>query len=157
MTVPESNQPIEILLVEDSPSDAALTREALLEAKVQNHLHVVEDGVAALEFLHRRGPHRHAPRPGLILLDLNLPRKDGRAVLAEIKTDEVLKTIPVVVLTTSQNEADILRAYGLHANCYITKPVDFAQFARVVKLINDFWFTVVQLPLTGSDQPCLCR
>ena len=157
MTVPESNQPIEILLVEDSPSDAALTREALLEAKVQNHLHAVEDGVAALEFLHRRGPHRHAPRPGLILLDLNLPRKDGRAVLAEIKTDEVLKTIPVVVLTTSQNEADILRAYGLHANCYITKPVDFAQFARVVKLINDFWFTVVQLPLTGSDQPCLCR
>ena len=110
MTVPESNQPIEILLVEDSPSDAALTREALLEAKVQNHLHAVEDGVAALEFLHRRGPHRHAPRPGLILLDLNLPRKDGRAVLAEIKTDEVLKTIPVVVLTTSQNEADILRA-----------------------------------------------
>lgn len=148
MTVPESNKPIEILLVEDSPSDAALTREALLEAKVHNHLHVVEDGVAALEFLHRKGPYRHAPRPGLILLDLNLPRKDGREVLAEIKEDEMLKTIPVVVLTTSQNETDILRVYGLHANCYITKPVDFAQFARVVKLINDFWFTVVQLPLS---------
>ena len=146
MTVPESQKPIEILLVEDSPGDAALTREALLEAKVHNHLHVVVDGDAALAFLRRTGPYQDVPRPGLILLDLNLPRKDGREVLAEIKADDRLKRIPVVVLTTSQSEADILRAYGLHANCYITKPVDFAQFVQVVRSINEFWFTVVQLP-----------
>lgn len=146
MTAPESNRPIEILLVEDSPGAVALTREALREAKVHHQLHVVEDGVAALAFLRHDREYAGAPRPGLILLDLNLPRKDGRAVLAEIKADDRLKTIPVVVLTTSQTEVDILQAYGLHANCYITKPVDFAQFTQIVKTINDFWFTVVQLP-----------
>ena len=146
MTAQQSNKPIEILLVEDSPSDAALAKEALIEAKVHNNLHHVADGIEALEFLRREGKHAKAPRPGLILLDLNLPRKDGREVLAEIKADPHLAAIPVVVLTTSQSEQDILRMYNLHANCYITKPVDFAQFAQVVKSINDFWFTVVQLP-----------
>ena len=147
MTGKESGKPIEILLVEDSPSDAALAREALIEAKVHNNLHHVEDGIEALAFLRREGKYAKAPRPGLILLDLNLPRTDGREVLAKIKADTNLATIPVVVLTTSQSEQDIMQVYGLHANCYITKPVDFAQFAHVVRSINDFWFTVVQLPL----------
>jgi len=146
MTGDESGKPVEILLVEDSPSDAILAKEALIEAKVHNHLHHVEDGVEALAFLRREGKYAGAPRPGLILLDLNLPRKDGREVLAEIKADPSLATIPVVVLTSSRSEHDILRAYGLHANCYVTKPVDFVQLTQVVKSIKDFWFTVVQLP-----------
>ena len=120
--------------------------EALREAKVKNRLWVVEDGVEALEFLRRQGRHADAPRPDLILLDLNLPRKDGRQVLKEIKNDDSLKRIPVVVLTTSKSEEDVLRAYDLHANCYITKPVDFNRFMEVVKSIEDFWLTVVTLP-----------
>jgi two-component system response regulator len=139
-------RPIEILLVEDSPSDAEFTAEALKEAKVRNHLSLVEDGVQAMEFLHRQGRYTQAPRPDLIMLDLNLPRKDGREVLAELKADEKLKTIPVVVLTTSSAEQDVLRAYNLHANCYITKPVDFNQFLEVVQSIESFWLFVVTLP-----------
>jgi two-component system response regulator len=137
---------IEILMVEDSPSDALISREALEYAKVLNRLHVVEDGVRAIAFLRREGSYAQAPRPDLILLDLNLPKKDGREVLAEVKADDQLKTIPVVVLTTSRAEEDILRAYGLHANCYITKPVDFVRFAEVVRAIEHFWFTIVSLP-----------
>ena len=140
-------QPIEILLVEDNPGDVRLTREALKDAKVFNTLHVVEDGVTALDFLNRRGQYAEAPRPHLILLDLNLPKKNGREVLAEVKADDTLKAIPVVILTTSQAEEDVLRAYDLHANCYITKPVDFAQFADIVRTIEDFWLTIVTLPL----------
>lgn len=137
---------IEILLVEDNPGDLRLTREALKDAKVANTLHVVEDGVLALDFLHRRPPFEDVPRPDLILLDLNLPRKNGREVLAEIKADERFRAIPVVILTTSQAEEDILRAYNLHANCYITKPVDFTQFTTIVRTIEDFWLTIVTLP-----------
>ncbi len=143
---PQLGRPIEILLVEDSPSDTELTVEALAAAKVSNRLSTVEDGVQAMEFLRREGGYVQAPRPDLILLDLNLPRKDGREVLAEIKADERLKAIPVVVLTTSQAERDVLRAYALNANCYITKPVDFKQFLEVIKAIEDFWLTVVKLP-----------
>jgi chemotaxis family two-component system response regulator Rcp1 len=139
-------RPIEILLVEDNPGDVRLTREALKDAKVANTLHVVEDGVSALDFLHRRPPFIEAPRPDLILLDLNLPRKNGREVLEEIKSDKRFKAIPVVILTTSQAEEDVLRAYNLHANCYITKPVDFTQFTTIVKTIEDFWLTIVTLP-----------
>jgi two-component system, chemotaxis family, response regulator Rcp1 len=138
--------PIELLLVEDSEPDVRLTIEALREAKVKNRLWVVDDGVEALEFLRRQGRHADAPRPDLILLDLNLPRKDGRQVLKEIKGDDSLKCIPVVVLTTSKSEEDVLRAYELHANCYITKPVDFNRFMEVVKSIENFWLTVVTLP-----------
>ncbi len=139
-------RPIEILLVEDSPSDTELTIEALKEARVRNHLSVVEDGVEALEFLRRQGRYQQAPRPDLIMLDLNLPRKDGREVLAEIKADEQLRVIPVVVLTTSRAEQDVLRAYQLNANCYITKPVDFEQFLNVVRSIESYWLLVVTLP-----------
>jgi len=139
-------RPIEILLVEDSPSDTDLTVEALKTGKINNRLSVVEDGVQALEFLRRENAFANAPRPDLIMLDLNLPRKDGREVLAEIKADARLRTIPVVVLTTSQAEQDILRVYELHANCYITKPVDFRQFMNVVTAIENFWLTVVKLP-----------
>lgn len=142
----EPGRPIEILLVEDSPSDAGLTKEALSEGKVLNNLHVVTDGEAALEFLHRKGDYREAPRPDLILLDLNLPRKDGREVLAEIKSTEDLKRIPVVVLTSSKDEQDVHTAYGLHANCYITKPVDLDQFMRVIQTVDNFWLEVVTLP-----------
>jgi two-component system, chemotaxis family, response regulator Rcp1 len=138
--------PIDILLVEDNPGDVRLTVEALKEGKVRNRLSVVEDGVEALAFLRQEGKYRHAPRPDVILLDLNLPRKDGRAVLAEIKADEGLRRIPVVVLTTSSSEQDILRSYDLHANCYITKPVDLEQFIEVVKGIEEFWLTIVKLP-----------
>ncbi len=138
--------PIQILLVEDNPGDVRLTVEALKDAKVYNKLHVVEDGVLALEFLHQRGAYRDAPRPDLVLLDLNLPRKNGREVLADIKTDDRLKTIPVVILTTSQAEEDVLKAYSLHANCYITKPVDFIQFTNIVRTIEEFWLTIVLLP-----------
>lgn len=139
-------RPIEILLVEDSPTDILLAREALDHAKVLNNLYVVNDGVEAMDYLHRRGEYENAVRPDLVLLDLNLPRKDGRAVLQEIKSDDNLKRLPVVVLTTSKAEEDIHRAYGSHANCYITKPVDFEQFADVVKAIETFWFTIVELP-----------
>ena len=139
-------RPIEILLVEDSPSDTDLTVEALKEAKVRNHLSIVEDGVQAMEFLRRQGKYADAPRPDLIMLDLNLPRKDGREVLAEIKSDNNLKTIPIVVMTTSRAEQDVLKAYQLNANCYINKPVDFNQFLEVVRSIESFWLYVVTLP-----------
>jgi chemotaxis family two-component system response regulator Rcp1 len=139
-------KPIEILMVEDSPTDAQLTIEALHAAKIVNRLSHVEDGVEALQFLRRQGPYADAPRPDLILLDLNLPRKDGREVLEELKRDPDLKVIPVVVLTTSRSEQDVLRSYQLHANCYITKPVDFTQFMGVVKAIESFWLTIVTLP-----------
>ena len=145
-------KPVEVLLVEDNPGDVRLTLEALKDGKVNNHLSVVEDGVEALAFLRREGKYADASRPDLILLDLNLPKKDGREVLAEIKADEDLKRIPVVVLTTSKAEEDILKTYNLHANCYITKPVDFDQFVIVVRLIEDFWFTIVKLPRSdGTD------
>ena len=139
-------KPIEILLVEDSPTDVLLAQEALEHAKVLNKLHVASDGVEAMEFLHQEGRFAETPRPDLILLDLNLPRKDGREVLAEIKADDALKRIPVVVLTTSKAEEDIFKAYGLHANCYVAKPVDFERFSDVVRAIETFWFTVVSLP-----------
>ena len=138
--------PIEILLVEDNPGDVRLTQEALREGKVKNNLHIARDGVEALAFLRREGVHKDAARPDLVLLDLNLPRKDGREVLAEIKADPKLKMLPVVVLTTSSAENDIVNTYSLHANCYITKPVDLEQFVKVVKSIDDFWLTVVRLP-----------
>lgn len=146
MVVPELVKPIEILLVEDNPGDVRLTIEALKEAKVINHLSVLKDGVEALAFLRRQGAYTAAPRPHLIVLDLNLPRKDGREVLADIKADDSLKRIPVVVLTTSQDEQDVLKSYNLHANCYITKPVDLDQFVRVVRSIEDFWLGIVVLP-----------
>jgi len=136
----------EILLVEDSPADVRLTREALREAKVANNLTVVGDGVEALAYLRREGQHAGVTPPDLILLDLNLPKKDGRQVLAEIKADEDLKRIPVVVLTTSKADEDVFRAYGLHANCYICKPPDFEQFIKIVNSIEAFWFTMVRLP-----------
>jgi two-component system, chemotaxis family, response regulator Rcp1 len=137
---------IEILLVEDSPGDIRLTQEVLREGRVLNHLNVVHDGVEAMLFLNRQRNYANAPRPDLILLDLNLPRQDGREVLAAIKLDQQLRRIPVVVLTTSQAEEDILRAYDLHANCYITKPIDLDQFIRVIQSIEDFWLTTVKLP-----------
>ncbi len=140
-------RPIEILLVEDNPGDARLAKEALLDAKVHNNLHVVTDGLEALAFLNREAPYAEAPRPDLILLDLNLPRKDGREVLAYIKAEERFKRIPVVVLTTSEAEEDILKVYNLNANCYITKPVDLDQFIKVVRTIQDFWLTIVKLPV----------
>jgi chemotaxis family two-component system response regulator Rcp1 len=139
-------QPIEILLVEDSPGDVELTREALADAKVSNNLSVVGDGVEAMAFLRKEERYAAAPTPDLILLDLNMPRKDGREVLEEIKADQALRRIPVVVLTTSQAERDILASYNLHANCYVTKPVDLTQFIGVVRSIEDFWLTVVKLP-----------
>src|SRR5581483_10900291 len=139
-------RPIEILMVEDNPGDVRLTQEALKEGHLWNHLTVAIDGIEAIECLHRSGRFQTASVPDLILLDLNLPRKDGREVLAAIKSDEKLKLIPVVVLTTSKAEEDIVKSYKLHANCYITKPVDFPQFAAVVQSIEDFWFTVVKLP-----------
>jgi len=137
---------IEILLVEDNPGDARLTIEAMRETKMRNRMHVVEDGVEAMAFLRRQGRYGEAPRPDLILLDLNLPRKDGREVLAEVKADPALKRIPVVILTTSRAEEDVLRAYELHANCYVTKPVDLAQFMKIVSQIDEFWVKVVTLP-----------
>jgi chemotaxis family two-component system response regulator Rcp1 len=138
--------PIEVLLVEDSPGDVRLTREALKDAKVQISLHVASDGIEAMAFLERAGAHAHAPRPDLILLDLNLPKKDGREVLQEIKESATLKSIPVVILTTSASETDILRSYQLHANCYISKPVDLDGFLKVVQSIDNFWLSVVKLP-----------
>jgi CheY-like chemotaxis protein len=137
---------VDVLLVEDDPGDVVLIREAFEFNKVHNALHTVSDGVEALDFLYRRNAHAGAPRPDLVLLDLNLPRKDGREVLEEIKADADLRTIPVVVLTTSEAEEDILRSYDLHANAYVTKPVDFDRFIEVVRLIDDFFVTVVKLP-----------
>lgn len=155
---PDEPREIQLLLVEDSPSDSELTVEALREARLRNHLSVVEDGVEAMAFLRRQGKYATAPRPDLILLDLNLPRKDGREVLGEIKADPHLRAIPVVVLTTSRAEPDVLRSYHLHANCYITKPVDFEQFIQVVQSIEAFWLSIVSLPPKRQtdwlSQPC---
>ncbi len=138
--------PVEILLVEDNPGDVRLTKEALKEGKVYSNLHWAKDGVEALEFLRRQGKFAGVPRPDIILLDLNLPKKDGREVLSEIKNDDDLKRIPVVILTTSKAEEDVLRSYQLHANCYVTKPVDLEKFIGVVESIDKFWLTVVTLP-----------
>jgi CheY-like chemotaxis protein len=138
--------PIEILLVEDNPGDSRLAREAMKDYKLTNNLYIVEDGVEAMNFLRKEGKYAMAPRPDLIILDLNLPKKDGREVLAEIKTDDDLKRIPVVILTISKAEEDILNTYNLHANCYISKPIDLDQFMKVVKSIEDFWLTIVKLP-----------
>ena len=147
MTMPaESSLPIEVLLVEDDPGDVLMTQEAFEEHKVRNTLNVVSDGVEALAYLRREGEHADAPRPDLILLDLNLPRVDGREVLQVIKNDEDLRRIPVVVLTTSQADEDILRSYSLHANAYVTKPVDFDSFIAVVRQIDEFFVSVVKLP-----------
>ena len=143
--MPTAVAPIEILLVEDNPPDVRLTVEALKDAKVRNNLHVAADGVEAMAFLRRQGKHVHAPHPDLILLDLNLPKKDGREVLEEIKSDDALKHIPVVILTTSQAEQDVLRTYRLSANAYVTKPVDLERFLRVVRSIEEFWLEIVKL------------
>ncbi|WP_310490239.1 response regulator [Chamaesiphon sp. VAR_69_metabat_338] len=154
--MPINSRAIEVLLVEDNPGDANLTRialadfpgETLREREIDVHLSVVADGVEAMNFLHRQGEYQQASPPDLILLDWNLPRKDGREVLVEIRADARFQRIPVVVLTTSQAEEDILKAYNLHANCYITKPVDFHHFVKIVRSIEDFWFNIVQLPPT---------
>jgi two-component system response regulator len=146
MTTNHQPKIIDILLVEDSPADVLIAREALAEVKLLNNIHVAEDGVEALDFLYKRGKFASAPRPDLILLDLNLPRRNGREVLAEIKTDENLKSIPVVMLTTSSAEEDILRSYSLHANCYVVKPVEFESFVKAVQSIQHFWFSIVALP-----------
>jgi CheY-like chemotaxis protein len=145
----EENRPVEILLVEDNPGDERLTREALKEGKVYSNLYWAKDGVEAMEFLRRQGRYADAVRPDIVLLDLNLPKKDGREVLQEIKNDEDLKRIPVVILTTSKAEEDVLKTYNLHANCYVTKPVDLEKFIVVVKSIDRFWLTVVTLPPNG--------
>ena len=142
----DENRPVEILLVEDNPGDERLTREALKEGKVYSNLHWVKDGVEAMAFLRREGKYKDVPRPDIILLDLNLPKKDGREVLQEIKKDDNLKRIPVVILTTSKAEEDVMRTYNLHANCYVTKPVDLEKFIVVVQSIDRFWLTVVTLP-----------
>jgi CheY-like chemotaxis protein len=146
MSTRTGNRPIEILLVEDNPGDARLTEEALKEGKVRNNLHHVHDGVEAMRFLERRDEHKDKPRPDLVLLDLNLPRKDGREVLADMRKNPDLKTIPVVVLTTSEAEQDVVRTYELCANCYISKPVDLEKFITIVRSIEDFWLTIVRLP-----------
>lgn len=147
MSVQIQVKPIEILLVEDSPSDADLAMEALSNGKILNNLHFVEDGVEAMKFLRKQTPYITVPRPDLILLDLNLPKKSGVEVLKEIKTDPNLKLIPVLILTTSSAQEDIIKSYSLHANCYITKPVDFLQFTNVVRLIEEFWLELVKLPV----------
>ncbi len=146
MPLAEHLRAAEILLVEDSPTDALLTREALQQSQVANNLHHVTDGIEALAFLRKSGPYQAVPRPDLILLDLNIPKLDGHELLREIKTDEALKRIPIAVLTTSKDEADILEAYGFHANCYIVKPIDFEKFTDVVRTIESFWFGVTTLP-----------
>lgn len=146
MTTNHQPKIIDILLVEDNPADVLIAREALKEAKLINTIHVTEDGMEAMEFLNKRGKFASAPRPDLILLDLNLPRKNGREVLEEIKNDANLKSIPVVVLTTSSAEEDILRSYNLHANCYVVKPVEFHSFVKAIQSIHHFWFSIVALP-----------
>ena len=150
MSATTFGKPVDILLVEDTPGDVDLTREALENSKIRNTLNVAVDGEEAMAFLRGTGKHAGAPRPDLILLDLNLPKKDGREVLAEIKADEDLKRIPVVILTTSQAEEDIVRSYNLHANCYVTKPLDLHQFILVIKAIEDFWLTIVSLSPEGA-------
>jgi two-component system response regulator len=145
-TILGGGMPIEVLLVEDSPGDVRLTQEAFRDANDSIHLHVVSDGVEAMAFLRHEGTYAHEPRPDIILLDLNLPRMDGREVLAHIKVDDSLKTIPTVILTTSDSEADIVKCYQLQANCYLSKPVQFEAFENLVKSINDFWLTKVKLP-----------
>jgi chemotaxis family two-component system response regulator Rcp1 len=149
MTERFRTRPIEILLVEDNQGDVRLTREALQEGKVLNRMSDVGDGVLAMEFLRHEGKYSRSPHPDIILLDLNLPRKDGRELLAEIKMDPNLRRIPVVILTTSKSEEDILMSYDLHANCFITKPVDLDQFIKVIKSVEEFWFTIVRLPPDG--------
>ncbi|GHF33581.1 CheY-like chemotaxis protein [Amycolatopsis bartoniae] len=146
MTIPEPLDVVDVLLVEDDDGDVLMTQEAFEHHKIRNKLHVVKDGEQALQFLRREGEYADAPRPGLILLDLNLPRRDGREVLAELKNDAELRVIPVVVLTTSEAEEDILRSYSLHANAYVSKPVDFERFIDVIRQIDDFFVTVVKLP-----------
>lgn len=141
-----SGKVIDILLVEDNPGDARLTQEAFRDSKVANNLHVVSDGALAMEFLRREGAFKNAPRPDIVLLDLNLPKKDGRQVLAEMKSDPDLKSIPTVVLTTSEAEQDIIQSYQLHANCYLTKPVDLEKFLKIIRCIEDFWLSFVKLP-----------
>lgn len=149
-------RPIEILLIEDNPGDVRLTKEALRTSRIPNHIRVAEDGIEASAILFRQGQYADAPRPDLIVLDLNLPRKDGRTVLVEIKADPELKRIPVVILTTSQAESDITHAYDMHANCYIMKPIDYERFQAAIKAIESFWLTVVRLPLAkdaGGNHP----
>ena len=146
MSVAALGRPVEILLVEDNPGDVDLTRETLQDSKLLNHMNVVGNGVEAMAYLRRQGKYAEATRPDLVLLDLNLPKKNGREVLAEVKADDQLRRIPVVVLTTSCAEQDILQTYDLHANCYITKPVNLDQFSAVVRAIEEFWFTIVKLP-----------
>ena len=146
MTINPLGRPADFLLVEDNPGDVRLTQEALKSHKVQNNLHVVTDGEEAMAFLRRQGKYANAPRPDIILLDLNLPKKDGREVLAEIKSDPNLKTIPVVIITSSEAEQDVIKSYNLNANCYVTKPVNLDQFIKVVQSVNDFWLTIVKLP-----------
>jgi len=148
----DDHAPIDILLVEDDPGDVRLTREALQEGKLGNTLHVVQDGVQAMAFLQKLGPYSHAPTPDLILLDLNLPGKDGRQVLAEIKADPGLRRIPIVILTTSASEQDVLATYDLHANCFVVKPVGFAEFLAVVEAIEHFWLTITRLPPHDSPK-----
>jgi CheY-like chemotaxis protein len=143
---------VEFLLVEDNPGDVRLTQEALKDSKVRNNLNILGDGISALSFLRRESPYENAPRPDIILLDLNLPRMDGRELLSHIKADPKLKRIPVVVITSSEAEQDILRTYDLHVNCYVTKPVDLDQFIKVVQSIETFWLTIVQLPLPDSAE-----
>lgn len=150
--VEEVGRPVEFLLVEDNPGDVRLTQEALKDSKVRNNLNILGDGISALSFLRRESPYENAPRPDIILLDLNLPRMDGRELLAHIKADPKLKRIPVVVITSSEAEQDILRTYDLHVNCYVTKPVDLDQFIKVVQSIETFWLTIVQLPLPDSPE-----
>ena len=147
MTTAQNYRPIEILLVEDNPGDVRLTQEAARETKVHNNMHIVSNGTDAMAFLHREGRFGSVPRPDLILLDLNMPGLDGREVLRRVKSDEQLRRIPVVIITSSQAEEDILRAYDLQASCYVTKPVDLEQFIKVVKSIENFWLTIVKLPL----------
>lgn len=147
----ELSRQVEFLLAEDNPGDVRLTQEALRESKIRNNLNVVPDGVEAMAFLRKQGKYAEAPTPDVVLLDLNLPKKDGREVLADIKSDPVLKRIPVVIITSSEAEQDILRTYDLHANCYVTKPVDLDQFIKVIQSIENFWLTIVKLPSSFND------
>jgi chemotaxis family two-component system response regulator Rcp1 len=146
MNTENLGKPIDILLVEDNPGDARLALESLKESKIRNTIHWVQDGLEAMKFMHRQGNYENAPRPDLILLDLNMPKMDGREVLAEIKSDDDLKRIPVVIFTISKAEEDILKTYDLHANCYITKPLDLNRFLKVIQSIEDYWLTIVRLP-----------
>jgi CheY-like chemotaxis protein len=145
------NDPIEILLIEDNPADVRLTQEAFREARINNNLHIVQDGVSAMAFMHKTAPYQNAPRPSLILLDLNLPKKDGREVLKELKTDPELRQIPVVILTTSGDEEDVLRSYDLHANAYLVKPIDVLKFVKMIHALENFWLSIVKLPSKDSN------